>query len=277
MKNLLTVLPFALLAVSEILRGDSFPAEVASTRAEEEIPVEPVWSGHPVGFCLLTHPPHQWVAYYGAKRRMSVAQRELNSRKWTITKLPSSLGWDSHNSVTMALDREGFLHLSGNMHVAPLVYFRSETPMDAASLKRVTSMVGDREGRVTYPVVLSDHEGRLIFRYRDGSSGSGDDLYNVYDEKSGEWRRLLDQPLTSGLGRMNAYCSVPEPGPDDRFHVVWVWRDTPDCATNHDISYARSEDLVHWTDSAGQPLALPITLGSHNSLHENPQSLLVLA
>jgi hypothetical protein len=59
---------------------------------------------------------------------------------------------------------------------------------------------------------------------------------------------------------MNAYCTVPERGPDGRFHIVWVWRDTPDCASNHDISYARSDDLVQWTDSAGRPLALPITV-----------------
>jgi hypothetical protein len=41
---------------------------------------------------------------------------------------------------------------------------------------------------------------------------------------------------------------------------LWVWRDTPDCSTNHDLSYARSRDLVRWETSAGQPLALPITL-----------------
>jgi hypothetical protein len=59
---------------------------------------------------------------------------------------------------------------------------------------------------------------------------------------------------------MNAYCSVPRQDPDGRFHMVWVWRDTPDCASNHDLSYARSDDLVRWTDSAGSPLALPITV-----------------
>jgi hypothetical protein len=60
---------------------------------------------------------------------------------------------------------------------------------------------------------------------------------------------------------MNAYCSRPHLGPDDYYHIVWVWRDTPDCATNHDLSYARSRDLVHWETAAGQPLTLPITLG----------------
>ena len=42
--------------------------------------------------------------------------------------------------------------------------------------------------------------------------------------------------------------------------MVWVWRDTPDCATNHDLSYARSKDLVHWETSRGAALSLPITI-----------------
>jgi len=42
--------------------------------------------------------------------------------------------------------------------------------------------------------------------------------------------------------------------------MAWVWRDTPDCATNHDLSYAKSADLARWRDSAGRELALPLTL-----------------
>ncbi len=38
----------------------------------------------------------------------------------------------------------------------------------------------------------------------------------------------------------------PVRGPDGLFHVVWVWRDTPDRATNHHLSYARSRDLQRW-------------------------------
>jgi hypothetical protein len=42
--------------------------------------------------------------------------------------------------------------------------------------------------------------------------------------------------------------------------MCWVWRDHGGAETNHDLSYARSEDLVHWETSAGEPLELPITL-----------------
>ncbi|MBI3118825.1 MAG: BNR-4 repeat-containing protein, partial [Candidatus Hydrogenedentes bacterium] len=38
--------------------------------------------------------------------------------------------------------------------------------------------------------------------------------------------------------------------------------ETPDCETNHDVSYARSRDLQHWENSSGKIYTLPITLGT---------------
>ncbi|MCA9434001.1 MAG: BNR-4 repeat-containing protein, partial [Candidatus Omnitrophica bacterium] len=49
-------------------------------------------------------------------------------------------------------------------------------------------------------------------------------------------------------------------GPDGVYHLCWVWRDTPDCETNHTLSYARSSDLVHWENSDETPIKLPMTL-----------------
>jgi hypothetical protein len=225
--------------------------------------IEPVWSGHPVGFLLDTRGSRQYVAYYDADRQMSVAQRELGSDAWTIQKLPEHVGWDSHNRIEAAFDATGRMHLSGNMHVAPMVYFRMAEPHDVTTLTRLPHMVGpEREQRATYPEFLRGADDELIFTYRDGSSGSGDQIYNVYDTGSQTWVRLLDTPIVSGEGRMNAYFRGPLLGPDGYFHLAWVWRDTPDAATNHDVSYARSRDLVRWEGSDGGAFALPITLAS---------------
>ncbi len=232
-------------------------------RAGERIDIDTVWAGHPVGFALLTSPPHQFAAYYDAERRMTVAQRTLDEKTWRYTRLPSQLGWDSHNRVIMAIDKSGRLHVAGNMHCVPLVYFRSEKAWDAASLVKIDTMVDpQKEQRVTYPVFMHRTDGRLVFRYRNGRSGSGDDLYNIYDETVQSWKPLVAVPVTSGEGKMNAYCSTPSLGPDGLYHMVWVWRDTPDCATNHDLSYARSRDLEHWETAGGTALELPIKLHS---------------
>jgi hypothetical protein len=191
---------------------------------------------------------------------MTVAARALGSKTWRTRVLPSKVGWDSHNYITMAVDKRGDLHLSGNMHCHPLLYFRTRKPHDLDSLEKMPGMVGSNEKRCTYPKFMEGPQGKLIFHYRDGSSGSGNEIYNVYDSGSRKWRRLLDKPLTDGKGRMNAYASGPLRGPDGTFHLCWVWRDTPDCATNHDVSYARSRDLVRWQTAAGRSVPLPLTI-----------------
>src|SRR5690606_20166752 len=110
------------------------------------------------------------------------------------------LGWDSHNYLTLGIDKKGYLHLAGNMHVHPLTYFKSTAPQDISTLKQVREMVGTEEDRCTYPKFMNTKEGELIFHYRDGGSGDGNEIYNVYSCQTGEWSRLLDSPLTDGLG-----------------------------------------------------------------------------
>lgn len=46
----------------------------------ETIPVAKVWSGHSVGFDLLTTDQYQYVAYYDEGQNMVIAQRPLSSK-----------------------------------------------------------------------------------------------------------------------------------------------------------------------------------------------------
>ena len=223
----------------------------------ETLELSKVPSEFPVGFSLLTTPECQYAAYYDADRNMTVASRTLDSGKWDYQILPSKIAWDSHNYVTMALDDAGQLHVSGNMHCVPLVYYRTEKPGDISSL-RPAGMTGNNEDRVTYPRFFHDTEGRLIFTYRHGGSGNGSNYYNRYDTETRTWSRLLDTPHFDGEGLRNAYPNGPVRGPDGWFHVHWVWRETPDCSTNSHLSYARSRDLIHWESASGVKIDLPI-------------------
>jgi hypothetical protein len=193
---------------------------------------------------------------------MTVVSRTLGDTAWLTKTLPSTLGWDSHNYVTLALDELSHVHVSGNMHNVPLIYFRTTTPLDISSLEQVSSMVGPNEASATYPEFFSGPEGNLIYAYRDGGSGNGNHIFNAYDAEARVWSRLLDTPLTDGQEQYNAYPVGPIQGPDGYWHLVWVWRDTPDASTNHDLSYARTLDLVHWESAAGQDVTLPITLAT---------------
>ncbi len=249
------------LFIVAIILGISF-LQPLQAETITELEVDTVWAGHRVGLALLTHSPKQYVGYYNAERHMVIASRNLDESTWDYKILPEKIEWDSHNYITMAMDSTNRLHISGNLHVDPLVYFKMEKPHDLDSIQRVHSLIGTEEKRMTYPRFFRGPAQEFIFTYRDGRSGSGNQIYNLYNESSGTWERLLDKPLTDGEGKMNAYIDGPRLGPDGYYHCVWVWRDTYDCATNHHVSYMRSRDLRTWENAAGDTLALPISIQS---------------
>ena len=234
--------------------------------------IDRVWSGHRVAFDYIGKGDHQIVAYYDASRQMSVAYKPYPTGNWIYQKLDSYLGWDSHNSVVIGLDEEGYIHIVGNLHVNPIVYFKSENPYDVRSLKRVDFMADkETESRMTYPEFFNDAEGKLYFKYRNGRSGSGNEIYNAFNAKDGTWQRLHDSPLVDGEGERNGYFWGPVLGPDGYFHLSWVWRETPVAASNHDISYAKSKDLVNWQKSDGTEISLPMKLSNSEAAVPLPQ------
>ena len=274
-KSVFYFLSFAILLLFGSKSSDQKPLVIDETdqteSIEQVIEIDKVWAGQPVGFCLLTHENRQYIAYYNAERSMVVGQRNLDEEEFSLHVMPRTsrktsggtstvLGWDSHNSVTLGIDKEGFIHLSGNMHVHPITYFKSTRADDISTLVQEMTLVGPNEKRCTYPHFMTTKEGELVFHYRDGGSGNGNEIYNIYSCETKKWSRLLDTPLTDGQGLMNAYQTQPTVMADGWYHVYWVWRDTPDCSTNHDLSYMKSPDLKNWYNAWGEPLDLPATL-----------------
>ncbi len=249
--------------------GEDPMVEPMGLRVVEVSDIAEVWSGHPVGFALVTSGNRQFAAYYDSERRMTVASRDLGTDSWQHTTLGSVVGWDSHNYIAMAVDADGFIHVSGNMHVSPLVYFRSNAPLDASTFSSLP-MTGMNEGSTTYPEFFTGPSGDLVFAYRDGGSGNGNQIFNVYDTGSKTWDRVLDTPLTDGQGARNAYPVGPIQGPLGQWHMVWVWRDTPDASTNHDLSYARTSNLINWEAGSGQALSIPVTLAGSDIVDPVP-------
>jgi hypothetical protein len=227
----------------------------------EALDIADVWSGHPVKFALLTHETRQFAAFYDDDRILTIADRTLGSSTWKLVRLPTAVGWDSHNDIVMAVDDDGYLHVSGNMHSSPLIYFRTSSPLDIDTFEALP-MLNMNETSCTYPQFFRSPGGELVFMYRDGLSGNGNHIFNAYTTATKTWRRLLGSALTDGQGEMNAYPVGPIQGPDGLFHLVWVWRDAPDASTNHDLSYAKTADLLNWTKAGGTAVALPFTLAT---------------
>jgi hypothetical protein len=243
-------------------------AEV-STESEYQVvdtmDIDTVPSWFPVGFSLLTHGEDQYAAYYNKSHQMMIAHRKIGDRVWQKSPLPSKVGWDSHNYITLAQDATGNIHLSGNMHGVPLIYFKTRKPGDITTFEKQV-MTGKEEQHCTYPRFLKTPDGTLLYMYRSGGSGNGRRFYNQYDVRTETWSRLFDSPLFEGEGKRNAYPIGPLRGPTGLYHLVWVWRDTPDCATNHHLSHTSTRDFKTWTTAGGQALELPITLGQTQAL-----------
>lgn len=225
------------------------------------MPIDTVWAGTTVSFDAIENDAFVYIAYYDAERWLSVAQVDKCTGGVQKVTLPSQFeGWDAHNYLTLAFDQTGNLHVAGNMHGNPMTYARTNQPDQLQQLATLRSMSGDLEQRVTYPKFFKFNDGELGFMYRDGGSGNGQEIINRLENNA--WQRWLDQPLfapSSQIQPVNAYHTGFIKGDDCFFHIAWVWRSNPNVETNFNVNYAKSPDLKHWFNSAGEALTLPIT------------------
>lgn len=239
----------------------------------EQIDVAPVWSVHRAGPPeLLTRDGRQYVAYFDHDRFLTVAQRDLDSRQWQFHQFPVQMEWQtgSHAKLSLALDREGYIHITayrrGLLQEPPMpprpIYYRSLAPHSIDEFEHLY-MVSENE-RTDYPTFMTV-DGTIYFSFRDGGSGQGDQYFYRYDDVRREWEQVLDTPLIDGEDERSAYIygtGLPMPGPDGRWHLLWVWRETPDHATNNSLSYARTvgNDLTQWESAAGVQVSPPFTI-----------------
>jgi len=154
------------------------------------------------------------------------------------------------------IDGDGYLHMSWDHHGHKLNYCKSLKP-GSLEMGEKLSMTGKVERKVTYPQFYKLSNGDLLFVYRDGSSGNGNIVLNQYDLKKKEWQQL-HKNLIDGEGERNAYWQMYL-DKNDVLHMSWVWRESGDVATNHDMCYARSYDGGKtWQTSAGKAYSIPV-------------------
>ncbi|MBK5722725.1 BNR repeat-containing protein [Dysgonomonas sp. Marseille-P4677] len=235
-----------------------------SIQAQKLVPVANGWSNNSVNVTvfrknsLVTHRDTQFIAYYDPDGFLTLGKRNIGTEKWEINKTQYKGNVsDAHNSISIMADGNGYLHVSWDHHGHPLRYAKSKTPY-SLELTDKLSMTGSHETNVTYPEFFKMPDGNLVFMYRDGQSGRGNLVLNSYNVQTQEWTQL-HKNLIDGQGKRNAYWQACVDN-KNVIHLSWVWRETPDVATNHDLCYARSEDGgMTWISSQGKKYTLPIT------------------
>ena len=207
---------------------------------------------------LVSYKGRQFTAYYDEDTFLVLGTRQLTDTVWTVrkTRFKGNIS-DAHNSISMAIDGDGYLHVAWDHHNTPLRYAQSREPL-ALELGEERMMTGVEEDMVTYPEFYALPGGNLLFFYRSGGSGRGNMVVSTYDVSRKQWK-LLHRNLIDGEEQRSAYWQACV---DDRgtIHLSWVWRETWDVASNHDLCYARSRDGgISWEKSTGEKYVLPIT------------------
>ncbi len=225
---------------------------------------------------VVTFGDTQIMAYYNPEGYMCLAKRNIGDASWDIkqTDFKGNVR-DAHNSISIMIDGDGYLHVSWDHHGNPLRYTKSKEPL-SLELEEKQAMDGIKEEKVTYPEFYRMADGNLIFIYRDGSSGNGNlvlkkYLTQKYETANKKWQTLHEN-LIDGEGLRNAYwqaCTDTK----GTIHLSWVWRETPGVESNHDMCYARSNDGGQtWENSKGVKYTLPVTAATAEYVVKIPQN-----
>ena len=252
-----------LLVISFFLAMTFFSSNVNAQLKVTETEVGLGWSNNSVNTvifrnsALTSFKGVQYTAYYDPEGRMVLAKRNLNSKKWDTVITPYNGNVkDAHNDISIAIDSEGYLHVSWDHHDTRLRYARSKKAF-SLELGEEQPMTGEDESKVTYPEFHNLPNGKLLFCYRSGASGRGNMIMKSFDVKTQQWTSLQNN-LIDGENQRSAYWQmyVGKKG----IYISWVWRESWDVSTNHDLCYAFSPDGGKtWQKSTGEKYTLPIT------------------
>lgn len=249
---------------------------------------------------VTTASDYQFTSYYDADGKLIVGRRNLldSSNTWHLsrTEFTSFNINDAHNTSSIAIDGDGFLHMAWGVHGNPLLYSRSttsvlnENPLEmiggaVGNAGSITGVLPFQSGGVTYPEFTNiPGSGDLFINYRRGSSGNGEWQLVRWDNHNDVWNGV-HTALNSGdtgpqpwidndysgdsLPNTNAYPNGLVSDSTGRMHISWTWRtggDSPsgfgDYQSNHNVMYAYSDNQgVDWYRDNG-------TIYQRNGVHD---------
>ncbi len=242
----------------------SFQSEAQTNVSVSITEVDSAWASNTVNTVvfrknsLVSYKDTQFISFYDKETYVVLGKRKQGSKQWILKRTTyKGNAADAHNCISMMVDGDGFLHLAWDHHNNPLRYCRSIKPGSLDMTEKIP-MTGKTENSVSYPEFYKMPDGNLLFFYRDGGSGRGNLVINKYNKATKQWTQLHSN-LIDGEGKRNAYWQICTDS-KGTIHVSWVWRESPDVASNHDICYARSKDGGKtWEKTTGEKYSLPIT------------------
>ncbi|MGD9212219.1 MAG: BNR repeat-containing protein [Desulfobacteraceae bacterium] len=220
---------------------------------------------------ILTFNGYQYTCFWNTGRRVILARRALPDGEWSKIEISSYTNStnDAHNTISLGIcPKDGTLHVAFDHHGSDLHYIKSVqnlvtdpsgVPWETSSFNAVTSSLDGFKTvtQVTYPKFISTPQGDLLFEYRYGTSGSGDQCLYEYSGTSHSWSSI-GKYIDGISASINAYPhGIVYQQNTGRLHMTWCWRETPDASTNHDLCYIYSDDNGRtWKNDAGSTVAI---------------------
>lgn len=239
------------------------------------IPLGEAWATNTVNMVIFRHHGivtsgrFQFTAFYESEAVISVVRRDLVSGPLCRGEIAGRYKLDdAHNSISLGVDREGYIHICYDHHASALRYRRSTSPLNVETWTDEMPMNSRHERRVTYPTfIMTPEPGPLLMLYRNGRHDKGASVLKRYDECHQAWHDVASA-VTSGARQRpwtsNAYWNHPAVDDEGCIHLALVWRtqapESDGRINNIGIDYACSpDDGESWRSSRGYPLRLPIT------------------
>jgi len=233
------------------------------------------WAGNTVNTAIFRHHgiisrhEYQFSAYYASPKELCVCRRNLRTNSVETFGIAGHYNLvDAHNSISLGLDADNFLHITYDHHSSRLNYRRGLKALEIDEWTEPMSMTGLYEESVTYPCFVSSllHPEMLLV-YRVGKWNDGAIRIKAYSSKSQSW---CDYPAEIISGRSptpwtsNPYLNHPVVDENGVLHLSFTWRTDAvgplGAVNNLNVCYAASHDWGKtWRTSANFEYKLPVT------------------
>lgn len=235
-----------------------------------------MWRTATYEYCLITR--LDW--------HVLICQRPLSGGPWTThdvsgTDIDIVDVTDSHNAVVMAVDGQGYIHISGNMHQIGMRYIRSENPNDISSWVTGTMPANWLTSGADYSTYQSYEvfsDGTLLWCQDQSDAlttiGRDQTMWRLGPGPGATWQpcvgtgEIMTTPNGSdgNVGNTDeipdrAYLQHTFVDAADVLHCVYVWRiEDSDGGTADEHFYVRSYDKGStWENVLGEAVAAPFT------------------
>ncbi len=187
------------------------PTETFTVTTDLSLTVNPI-NGADFPTAIVSYRDAIYYGYIDADFNGCIAKKAANGTVTTKIVTTGVSNDDNHSEICIAVDREGYIHWTGNMHQTPMVYYRSANPEDISSFNELNGNVANggifgptavsygrfvtsRKGTLFY--VSRQHVGLATHGWVPGIMSGNIQVYNT------------DTKTWSQLGSLNyAYTSV---------------------------------------------------------------------